>query len=117
MAEFEIKKVDNSYAQRIQSLLASKNITRKIRYLLQEKCLIAIDNNDTVIAFAENIPTGKNPIHTEIVYFTKDGKKKKSRIKVALLEAITSKKFWPKKIPAEKLDPPRLKQSTYMFPG
>jgi len=96
MLEFQIMTMDNETAIEVSNLLKRIGITKGASDIFYEECLIAINGDDEIIAFAENISPKKEINRAEIFYFQKLSRKQKSRIKVSFFNIIFSRKFWRK---------------------
>ncbi|MFZ2975638.1 MAG: hypothetical protein WA055_03380 [Candidatus Moraniibacteriota bacterium] len=109
MLEFDIRRIDQTNAQRAMRLLENFGIKRSLLSLIHGRCLISVDIEDNIIAFAEDLSVKKTNNRGWIIYFRNLSKKQKSRMKVTFFNVIFSKAYWRRNAQTEK------NKSPYMF--
>jgi hypothetical protein len=109
--DYEIEKLNKVQAGEAVSLLAKNGIEKTVDDILASKCLVATNENEEIIAFAE--VTGQDK--ASVFYFIDIGKRKKIEIKGKFFSMIFSKKTWE----SEKYVRTGItqQQRSWMFPG
>ncbi|MFA5962156.1 MAG: hypothetical protein WC848_05730 [Parcubacteria group bacterium] len=109
--DYEIEKLNRVQAGEATSLLGKNGIEITVDRILSSRCLVATNENEEIIAFAQ--VAGQD--RADVFYFIKLSKKKKTEIKASFFSVIFSKKTWESE--SHVKTGIAEKQRQWMFPG